>query len=114
MQLLSFWQTRQENPGLEGLLNILQPSIFDAKGEINSFVEYMISRYGKSLLSDSKRNPKDVGKMLQWHMLERDSVARLQDRLRKSKETILMVQSQVNMYVLLPLLALECERISLT
>jgi hypothetical protein len=114
MQLLSFWQTRQEDPRLEGLFNVLQPSISDAKGEISSFLEHMISRYGKSLLSNSKRNPKDVGKMLQWHMLEHDNVARLQDKLRKSKEIILMVQSQANMYVLLQLTRLKCERFDLT
>ncbi|CAN9385411.1 unnamed protein product [Alternaria alternata] len=96
-QLLSFWQTRQEDPSLEGLFNILQPSISDTKGEISSFLEHIISRYGKRLLSNSKSNLKDVGKMLQWHMLERDNVARLQDKLRKSKEIILMVQSQANM-----------------
>jgi hypothetical protein len=114
MQLVSFWQTRQEDPSLEGLFNVLQPSISDAKGEINSFLERILSRYGKSLLTNSKRNPKDVGKMLQRHMLERDNVARLQDKLRKSKEIILMVQSQANMYVLLYLSALECERLNLT
>ncbi|CAN9411990.1 unnamed protein product [Alternaria alternata] len=97
MQLLSFWQTRQEDPSLEGLFNILQPSISDTKGEISSFLEHIISRYGKRLLSNSKSNLKDVGKMLQWHMLERDNVARLQDKLRKSKEIILIVQSQANM-----------------
>ena len=114
MQLLAFWQTRQEDPSLEGLFNVLQPSISDTKGEIGSFLEHIISRYGKSLLSKSKPTPKDVGKMLQWHMLERDNVARLQDKLRKSKEIILMVQSQANMYVLLYLSALECERLNLT
>ncbi|CAN9381637.1 unnamed protein product [Alternaria alternata] len=96
-QLVSFWQTRQEDPSLEVLYNVLQPSISDTKGEISSFLEHIISRYGKSLLSKSKPNPKDVGKMLQWHMLERDNVARLQDKLRKSKEIILMVQTQANM-----------------
>lgn len=114
MQLLAFWQTRQEDPSLEGLFNVLQPSISDTKGEISSFLERVISRYGKSLLSNSKPNAKDVGKMLQWHMLERDNIARLQDKLRKSKETILMVQSQANMYVLLPPSALECEQLNLT
>jgi hypothetical protein len=113
MQLLTFWQTRQEEPSLEGLFNVLQPSISDTKGEISSFLERIISRYGKTLLSNSKPNPKDVGKMLQWHMLERDNVARLQDKLRKSKEIILMVQSQANMYVLLPPSALECGPIDL-
>ncbi|CAN9386309.1 unnamed protein product [Alternaria alternata] len=88
---------QQEDPSLEGLFNILQPSISDTKGEISSFLEHIISRYGKRLLSNSKSNLKDVGKMLQWHMLERDNVARLQDKLRKSKEIILMVQSQANM-----------------
>jgi hypothetical protein len=96
IQLLSFWQTRQDDPDLECLYNVLQPSVSDAKAEISSFLEHLISRYGKSLLSRSKYNPKVVGKMLQWHV-ERDSIARLQDKLRKSKEIILMVQSQANM-----------------
>ena len=114
MQLLTFWQTRQEDPSLEVLHNVLQPSISDTKGEIGSFLEHIISRYGKSLLSNLKPNSKDVGKMLQWHMLERDNVARLQDKLRKSKEIILMVQTQANMYVLPSPSALELERTDLT
>jgi hypothetical protein len=47
-------------------------------------------------------------------MLEHDNVARLQDKLRKSKEIILMVQSQANMYVLLQLIRSKCERFDLT
>ncbi|KAF2867791.1 hypothetical protein BDV95DRAFT_610692 [Massariosphaeria phaeospora] len=94
--LSSFWQTRERGPQLDSLFDILQPVICDAKGEINTLLEKIISKYGKSLTAPSKHNPKDVAKMLQWHMAERDGIARLQDKLRKSKEVILMVQSQAN------------------
>lgn len=62
-------------------------------------LERIISRYGREFTSPSKRNPRDIGKMLQWQLSEQDGIARLQDKLRKSKEIILMVQSQAVMYV---------------
>ncbi|KAF2730640.1 hypothetical protein EJ04DRAFT_555303 [Polyplosphaeria fusca] len=95
-QLLSFWQTREQCPLLDNLYDILQSVICDAKGEISALLEKIISKYGRSLTSPFKRNPKDVGKMLQWHLSERDGIARLQEKLRKSKEVIMMVQGQAN------------------
>lgn len=95
-QLLLFWQSRQQCPLLDNLYDILQPIICDSKGEISSFLDKVITQYGKYLSSPSERNLKDKGKMLQWHMFERDGIARLQDRLRKSRDVILMVQGQAN------------------
>lgn len=37
--------------------------------------------------------------MLQWQVSEHDVIAKLQDKLQKSKEIILMVQNHANTYV---------------
>ena len=96
-KLLTFWQTREQCLQLDHLYDILQSSICDARGEIDTFLDRVVSKYGKNLTCPSKRNPKDAAKMLQWHVWERDNITRLQEKLRKSKEVILVVQGQANL-----------------
>ncbi|KAF2243770.1 hypothetical protein BU26DRAFT_554599 [Trematosphaeria pertusa] len=95
-QLLSFWQSREQCALLDSLFGILHPVICDAKGEIDACLEKIIAKYGRNLTSKQRCNPRDVGKMLQWHVLERDGITKLQEKLRKSKEVIVMVQGQAN------------------
>ena len=96
-QLLSFWQTRESCTELDTLHDMLRLAAMDVKREIDLFLDKIISKYGKRLASASKRNPMDVGRMLQWGIFERDHIERLQNKLHKGKNIVLLVQSQASM-----------------
>lgn len=97
LQLLAYWQTRRSSVELDALCAILLPVIRESHGEIESLLERISTKYGDSLASPSKRNPNCVVKMLQWHLLERDRIARLQEILPRNIDLILLVQSQASL-----------------
>lgn len=78
-KLVSFWQTRKQCPELEVLHDLLLPIIRDAQGEISTFLDSIINKYGKSLSHTERlrRNYRNIGKMLQWHLFEGDTIKRL-------------------------------------
>ena len=93
-KLLSFWQTRKQCPELEILSDLLLPIIRDSQGELSAFLDTIIKKYGKSLshTERSRRNLRDIGKMIQWHLFEGDTIKRLKDKLCTSNITITLVQ----------------------
>jgi hypothetical protein len=93
-KLVSFWQTRKQCPELEILSDILLPVIRDSQGEISSFLDTIINKYAKSLshTERSRRSYRNIGKMIQWHLFEADTIKRLKDKLCTSNTTITLVQ----------------------
>jgi hypothetical protein len=88
-QLVVIWPTRSECPQLEAIHDTILPIVHECRGEIKTFLDTIISSYGRSLGGDrSKHKLKDMGKMLQWHILEGGAVAKLQGKLDNSYDII--------------------------
>ncbi|KAH8892629.1 hypothetical protein GQ53DRAFT_840947 [Thozetella sp. PMI_491] len=101
-QLVFSWQTRAECAELEGLVNTITPVVRSCKDAVTNFLQDAMSQYGKSLMrppTSSRRSFKDVVKMIQWNLLEKNEVIELRDKLRRSKELVDMVNIQVQEFV---------------
>lgn len=87
------------------LLDIIHPVLNDCRGETTEFLERIISKYGKSLAqtNDSRHMLKKIGKMgkmIEWHMMESEAAARLQEKLQRSRGVILYVYMMAKGYVM--------------
>ena len=90
------WNVKRHCPQLSDLANIVKPAILDCKTAIETFIEKVVTKYGKSLLRQvgSRKTFRDIVKMIQWNMSEKEHVEKLREKLSHSKETILLVCTQ--------------------
>ena len=75
--------------------------MLDCQATIKAFLDKAIRKYGRGLIqpTGSKRSFNDIRKMIQWNLLETDTVAQLRDKLRRAKDTIDLVHVRVQEYV---------------
>lgn len=80
-------------PQLDTLRQIILPVVRDCQGAITTFLGTVVSKYGTSLAhtTGSRRNLKDIWKMIQWQVFESGTIVDLHDKLRRSKDIIFMV-----------------------
>ncbi|TAQ88386.1 hypothetical protein B7494_g3320 [Chlorociboria aeruginascens] len=92
-QLLLFLQTRSQCALLDALKKFL-PLITDCRQTIASFQDEIFLKYDKSLGEATSRRLafKKNGKMLHWHVFEREKVATLRAKISRAMGTITMIQ----------------------
>ncbi|KAF2011254.1 hypothetical protein BU24DRAFT_412938 [Aaosphaeria arxii CBS 175.79] len=99
--LVKQWPTRRECPALKELYDVLVPAVREVKGEINTCLEGMINKYGRSMFApdNERRGAKDIAKMFQWHVLDRNSATRLSEKVKTCRGVIQVIQGQANLIV---------------
>jgi hypothetical protein len=93
------WPTR---PTLPSQLALVAPIVDECKTEIDNFLGRILSRYGRQLGAEVAKAKwyTEIGRKLQWSMLEAGEVGRLREKLGRANMMIQLVYSQAQGFVL--------------
>ena len=87
-------------PTLTSNIALIAPIIDECRTEIEHFLDGTLSNYARQLRAGVAKAKwfKEVGKKLQWSMLEAGEVARLRERLGRANAMIQLVYTQAQGY----------------